>query len=560
LNLLHQLPGEIAGRRREVVERLPMGVRAEMGLVAEGQATQNGSTYEEVIALIAKIKHEQPPKQYDGRNPYPGLAPFDESDAPFFFGREASVQRLLSRIRDMSEPGQPRFLCVTGASGSGKSSLVRAGLVPALRQGTLDGSADWHYTDFSPQTDPLMQLSYALARLTGLNSTGEQFLKKYSTDPNALSEVVAPVMATHSQRAVIFIDQFEELFTHTKDSAARVAFVTQLTRAAQQINGRIIVVLSVRSDFLSSCFDFPELSALLRDSLEQVTRMSPSELTRAIVHPALEVGLRIDPNLVVQIISEMSGEPNALPQMQHTLHELTRRVGETAELTLSDYLNLGGIYHAIQIQADSVIARLSPDQQALARDIFTQLISIGRGTVDTRRTVLMEQLGLAGQPAEPIESLVQTLTDARLLTTSAAMGGEDRTVTIAHESLLVGWPWLAQLITEYREVISLQNEIVDDAAKWMANGQDVSYLYRGTRLSHVVEAITSSPLSLSNLSRTFIDTAVAEEKRTSTSLRSRATKTINRLFGGSPRKPDEDLDESNESKKPGRKLGGWGNK
>ncbi|NJM42428.1 MAG: WD40 repeat domain-containing protein, partial [Anaerolineae bacterium] len=325
-----------------------------------------------------------------------------------------------------------------------------------------------------------------------------------------------PALASAQQRAVLFVDVSSRSCSPTnktrpKDEAERSTFIAQITRAAQQPDGKLIVLIALRSDFVSPCLAYPELSALLRGGFEPVTAMTPSELTRAIVQPALAVGLSIAPKLAAQVIAEMRGEPGTLPLMQFALRDLlddkNPQPGDACELTLRDYLARGGIHQALQRHADAAFAKLDAAQKLLVRGLFARLISPGRGTADTRRIVQLAQLVPAGQPDAPTQTLVQALADVRLLTTDAG------TVTIAHETLLEAWPWLVTLRKELRNEIELQNEISDDAGKWEANRRDAGYVYRDAQLAGVTKALDAGKLALDALSMDFVQAGRKRQAR-----------------------------------------------
>ena len=188
------------------------------------------------------------------------------------------------------------------------------------------------------------------------------------------------------QRAVIFVDQFEEVFTQVSKEDERVAFLNLLTHAATTEDGRVTVLFALRSDFVSNCATYPQLNALLNQQFMQVGAMQPDELVSAIARPALQVGLRIDPDLIAQIVNDMQDEPGALPLMQFALKDLfdaQQAKGGVIALTLNDYLARGGLRKALERHADAAFAKLSEDEQQLARTIFSGLIEIGRGTQDT---------------------------------------------------------------------------------------------------------------------------------------------------------------------------------
>jgi len=458
-----------------------------------------GFTAEQVSVLIKQITTTFEPKKFDGRSPYKGLDVFEETDAELFFGREKSVDDLISRVKES------RTVFITGPSGSGKSSLVRAGLIPALRNGTVNAlrSKQWLYATIKPGRDPIEALASAFSRLKS-PELGDYF-QQYVSQPEVLHKCAEAALSERSdQRLVLFIDQFEEVFTQLSADKAG-AFIEMLAYAATVENGRVIVLFSMRSDFVSNCATYPQLNTLLNQQFVQIGAMQADELVSAIAQPALRVGLKIDPDLIVQIINDMQGEPGALPLMQFALRDLfdsQQAKGGMIALTLNDYLQRGGIHKSLERHADDAFAKLSANEQELARSIFSGLIEIGRGAKDTRRTAIFDELVPANTKMKDVETIVRKLADARLITTDEQSGKE--IVTLAHETLIDAWPWLKKLVNENRDVIALQNEIAADAKEWDEHNQDSSYLYTGARLINVLEQLETKKLILSGTAKEFV--------------------------------------------------------
>jgi WD40 repeat protein/energy-coupling factor transporter ATP-binding protein EcfA2 len=470
------------------------------GNITIGNSNTIGYSANEVSVLLQKISASFQAKPFDGRCPYKGLDVFEEEDAELFFGREKLVDDLVSRVKDS------RTVFVTGPSGSGKSSLVRAGLIHALKQGQVKGSDRWLYATMKPGRDPIGELGRVVSSLASSTNPEDEIRAKAMTDATIFERWCEIVLKEgRDKRLVLFIDQFEEVFTQINKEEERVAFLNLLTHAATIESGRVIILFSMRSDFVSNCATYPQLNALLNQQFVQIGAMQPEELVSAIAQPALRVGLRIDPDLIAQIINEMKGEPGALPLMQFALKDLfdfQQEKSGVIDLTLNDYLQRGGIHKALERHADDSFAKLSKDEQELARSIFSGLIEIGRGTQDTKRTALFDELVPANTKAEEVEAIVQKLADARLITTDEAAGKD--TVTISHEKLIDAWPWLKKLVNENRDVIALQNQITTDAKEWEEHQRDNSYLYSGGRLANIWEQVQKQKLALGQLAQEFV--------------------------------------------------------
>lgn len=475
-----------------------------------GDTIKTGYTSKEVSALITQITSTFQPKPFDGTCPYMGLDVFEEGDAELFFGREKLVEELVSKVK------ASRTVFITGPSGSGKSSLVRAGLIPSLKQGKLKGSDRWLYATMKPGRDPFEALAIAFSRLKS-PELGNYF-REHSHQPAALNECAESALSEYKdQRLVLFIDQFEEVFTQINQEEERVAFLNLLTHATDSENGRVILLFSMRSDFLLNCAVYPKLNATLNRQFIQIGAMQADELVSAIAQPALRVGLRIDPDLIAQIINDMKGEPGALPLMSFALKDLfdkEQAKGGMIALTLNGYFENKGINEALQRHADAALAQLSEHEKKLAQSIFSNLIEIGRGTQDTKRTAPFIELVPADSKADEVQAVVQKLADARLVTTEE----ENEEFTITHEKLIDAWPWLKKLINENRETITLQNEIASAAKEWEENKRDASYLYSGGRLANIWEQVQKQKLTLGQLAQEFVKAGRRRQQKTRAAL------------------------------------------
>ncbi len=468
-----------------------------------------GYTADQVSLLLTQITAKYQPKPFDGRCPYKGLEVFEEEDAELFFGRERLVNDLISRVQES------RAVFVTGPSGSGKSSLVRAGLIHALRQGTIKSlhSERWLYETMKPGREPLQELALAFSRLKSPELAS--YFQAHANEVNILNECAESVLSGRKdQRFVFFVDQFEEVFTQISQEEERLAFLNMLAHAGTVENGRVILLFAMRSDFVSNCATYLAINELLSQQFRQIGAMQPEELVSAIALPARHVGLPIEDELIARIINDMKGEPGVLPLMQFALKDLfdsQQEKGGVIALRLEDYLRHGGIQKSLKRHADASLAELNEKEQNLARSIFSGLIEIGRGTQDTRRTALFDELIPVNTNAEDVKAIVQKLADARLIITDEQAG--KNTVTISHEKLIDAWPWLKKLVNENRDVIALQNEIVNDAKEWEDHHHDPSYLYSGARLVNANEQLKSNRLVLSGTAFEYIRAGQTRQRR-----------------------------------------------
>ncbi|HKQ51189.1 MAG TPA: TIR domain-containing protein, partial [Pyrinomonadaceae bacterium] len=446
---------------------------------------------------------ERPIETRDDACPYRGLRPFDEEHAEYFFGREGDIQRLIEKLKTT------RFLAVLGASGSGKSSLVRAGVVPRLKRGVLPESDTWTIRVFTPTAYPLSNLAANLLRLYPQQSMNRT-LDELNEDERTLHLAVQLATAERpaGERVVWVVDQFEEIFTLCNDEKERAQFLANLLYAAFIPGGRNAVVLTLRADFYQRCASYPELSELIAAHQFLVSPMDEENLKQAIEEPAWQVGLEFEQGLVETILDDIQSQPGALPLLEHALLELwERRRG--LMLTLEAYRESGGVEGAIAKRADAIYDSFTPEQQQIVRRIMLRLTQPGEGTEDTRRRATMDELVTRMGENKAVEDVTQTMANARLLTTDEEPGKQ--VVEVSHEALIRGWPRLRKWIEEDRAGLRILRRLTEAAREWQPT-KDESLLYRGAHLAQASEWRERNETALNELEREFLDASMAARR------------------------------------------------
>lgn len=446
------------------------------------------------VSTLGEAERPEPPAA-GGVCPYPGLAAFDSGQSAWFFGRKDLTARLLERLVVAEERGLP--LLVVGVSGSGKSSLLRAGLQPALRRGDLpaSGSAHWPQIRMTPGSRPLTELVSRTTALAGVSigtSVGD-----VREDPARFAGLVRQAAIAHARqsghdvpgRVVLIIDQLEEIFTLCEDAAERAAFVAALRAAADSVPGdettpSALVIASLRTDFFSACAEEPGLADMLQDNQFLVGRLSRAELRSVVEGPAEVVGLRLEPGLVDRVIEDVvdvSGhQPGTLPLLAYAMEATwAKRRGDT--MMLASYQESGGVRRAISTAAEALFCSMDEEQQRVLRRLLLALIAVGDGSDDTRRRVPKSELtGGGGQTETVLNRLVAT----RLVTVDRNTEGNG-TVEIAHEALLRAWPRLTNWLSEDRTSLVVHRRLTDATNTWLRLERDDGSLYRGAQLADI---------------------------------------------------------------------------
>jgi WD40 repeat protein/class 3 adenylate cyclase len=429
-----------------------------------------------------------------GEAPFKGLQFFDVEDSELFFGREKLTAKLLHRLHET------KFLSVIiGASGSGKSSLVRAGLVPAIKKAgelvdgtkTPEGSANWQIHIITPAEHPLEALAIELTRDSESVTAAATLVDDLSKDPRSLYFFLARrAQINNATHTLLVIDQFEELFTLCRDQFEREAFIDNLLTALtppslplgdeRRGKGNMTLILTLRADFYAHLAQYPEMRDAVAQQQEYIGPMTSEELRLAIEEPARRGRWEFEPGLVDLILRDVGDEPGALPLLSHALLETwKRRAGHT--LTLKGYADAGGVRGAIAHTAENVFQNLSLDEQAIMRNILLRLTEFGEGTEDTRRRASFDELMSSAEDADEVRTVLNKLAEARLVTLS-----ED-TAEVAHEALIREWPQLREWLSQDREGNILHRHLTEAAQEWELLGRDSDSVYRGARLAQANE-------------------------------------------------------------------------
>jgi WD40 repeat protein/serine/threonine protein kinase len=434
-----------------------------------------------------------------GVGPYRGLFAFREEHARFFFGREEFTEQLLEKVKE-----QP-LIAVVGPSGSGKSSVVFAGLVAALRR-----EGNWAIDDFRPGHDPFQTMAGTLVPLLNLDLTAEQkpraikhLAQELRNNDRRLHEIIQQILNSHppDSRLLLVVDQFEEVFTLCEDEALRHHFMDQLIEAVDiqkfKDKQRFSLVLTLRADFLGQALAYRPFANALQDADVKLGPMSRQDLVRAIANPARRLDVTFEPGLVMRIVGDVGDEPGNLPLLEFALSALWgRRQGN--QITHEAYVEIGGVTGALARHANEIYANLSPEEQRLARRAFVQMVQPGTGTEDTRRVATRNEL------TEEEWQLVQKLANERLVVTSVDESGLE-TVEVVHEALIRGWDLLREWMTADRSFRAWQERLRSSMNQWQGSGRDEGALLRGTPLQQALDWAASDTIILSSQERSFIE-------------------------------------------------------
>ena len=441
-------------------------------------------------------------------NPYKGLRAFQEADADDFFGREALTGQLLAHLAAPGAAG--RFLAVVGPSGSGKSSVVKAGLVPALRKGALPGSDQWYIVETHPGASPLQELQLALMSISA--DPGADIGELLKLDETGLLRAVQATLPGKDSQLLLVIDQFEELFILVEKEDYCNHYLEILRHAVSDGGGQVRVVFTLRADFYDRPLKHPAFGKLVEACTAVVLPLSNEELEQVIQHPAERVGTMLEKGLVQEIIKDVADQPGALPLLQYALTELfERRAGRM--LTNQAYHSIGGVLGALGRRAEEVYSDLAPGGREVARQLFLRLVTLGEGAGDTRRQVQRSEVqSLFSKQISSLDQVVDAFGKARLLSFDHDPVSRAPTVEVAHEALLSEWRRLVEWLDQDRADIRMQRVLGNAANEWLISGHESSYLLRGSRLDQFEAWEETSNMPLTHEEQEYLETSLAERR------------------------------------------------
>lgn len=482
---------------------------ASLGGSADSSAIQTGDGNTATITITNYYYREQttviPVESTDAADdnlpcPYRGLYHFSPDDADVFFGREVFVQELFVATQNRN------FIPVLGASGSGKSSVVLAGLVPKLQK-----EGHWLFTHFRPGSDPFYALAEALVPLyTSGDSTTQiiqtsKLAKSLGNGDITLPNILSHIQRQHPNHQVLLIaDQFEEIYTLCADNKIRHSFLDTLLASFQSCSAQSqynhVLIATMRADFLGNALSYPQFGELLRNTDIKVRSMNREELTQVIEKPADKLGVSFEAGLVQRILDDVEDEPGNLPLLEFALTELwKRRRGK--QLTHAAYEEIGEVKGALARHADENYRKLSKTEQEQVQRIFIQLVRPGEGTEDTRRLATKAELSQASW------GLVNQLADARLVVTSRNADNQE-TVEVVHEALIRNWGELRQWMDTDRSFRAWQEGLRSRIHQWEETQGDEGALLRGAALAEAEEKLKQRQDDLAQAEQEFIKKSI----------------------------------------------------
>lgn len=438
------------------------------------------------------------------RNPYKGLSPFQEADAGDFFGRADQIRQAVAMV------AEHRLSAVVGPSGSGKSSLVFAGLLPALRAGAAPGSETWMSVRAVPGGYPFDEVANSLSAVA-TESSSDLAAELSATDDKGLLRVSKRIGAELDGELVVVVDQFEELFTLVTSEETRERFISSLVSAAGDQLSRVRIVLTLRADFFHEALAYPTLGPIISNAHLALAPLDPSQAREAIVAPASRAGLELEPGLTDRIISDLADQPGSLPLLQYTLDRLADGAGDGL-ITNAHYDELGGVNGAMAERAEAAFQQLSEDQQRVSRHIFTRLLTVSDDADDLRRRVRVTEFRSLGLRGSNVDEVLGTFGKERLLTFDIDPTTRGATVEVAHEALLREWPTLRSWVDSRREALVLQRRFQTAHSEWEDSDRDPANLLTGGRLTQYEEWASEEDNTLTIPEKEFLNASVTRRE------------------------------------------------
>jgi len=427
------------------------------------------------------------------RNPYKGLSAFGELDAADFHGRDTEIDEIVTTLADHP------MVAVVGPSGIGKSSVVRAGVIPALRSGAIPGSEQWLITDMLPGTYPYEELTSALMRVaTEMPSDLEEDLRR---DARGLARSVKRYVP-EGQTVLLIVDQFEELFTLSGEDE-RSAFLAMLAATIGDERTNVRIVITMRADFFDRPLRFADLGDALRAGTIPISAPDDEALHAIVTEPAAGVGVGFEPGLVDRIIADVKDQPGALPLLEFALTELFEQ-RDSDLLTLEAYETSGGVLGALGRRAESIYTDLDDRGRDAARETFLRLVNVSEAGRDTRRRVRLSELERLGFTDVVLRGMLNAFGDHRLLTFDRDPITRGPTVEVAHEAILTEWPRLAAWIEEHREDLLLRSRLAAAVGDWETADRADAYLLTGGRLDQHETWTANTELTLTTAEQEYL--------------------------------------------------------
>jgi energy-coupling factor transporter ATP-binding protein EcfA2 len=522
---LRVIPVLLPRPQRGGLSRLPAFLREYKG-IEFGETLEDEETLRHLGCAIRGVEPGPGPGEAiaENRCPYRGLQAFGVDDAIFFCGRDALTKRLVDRLRT-SRSG-PRFLAIVGSSGSGKSSLARAGLLAALKRGDIPGSEAWPVADCKPGKQPLRNLAIAFTtafrprdkpRDEALEETlVSERIQRLGKEPDALYTATRLALdgSPPDRRLIVLVDQFEEAFSCPEETQCR-ALIDNLLCAAMEPDGQTLVVLTLRADFYERCADYKDLAKVLTsDRQSLISPMGPEELRNAIKNPAYHAGCELDAGLTDLLLRDVQAQAGSLPLLEDALLQIWQHREGRRRLTIKAYDEIGGVAGALEKHAEKVYSGFTDEtEREICRRVFLRLIQVDeQGRVTKRRLEFAELTPAARADSQALKTVIDRLADgdSRLLTTDQQEKELSPTVELTHEALITHWGRLKKWVEDDLNDLKIHRRLEDEAARWSGGQRDPSFLYRGIPLAQAEKWAQSHPDELSQKEDEFLKESIAQ--------------------------------------------------